>query len=529
MTQQSSPDIIQNNQAILDTIIQPIISKKSKTIYCFDESMLSTRESRDGLKILRYLRQNIGSRHLFCEKSVKDNLEPDEREGLQFLEDLLVDEKSIDDPGASPCMITRNINLAEFLGQRVGENRIFILNKRGQLRSWKEERSENMLRTVEELGNTLVDNKCWLSSSVLRASRITRFVEALEKSQETTRSHVLVLDKSISKACRKNESVSETLNKLTSLCAYQQIQNAMPEAREAELLALAISYADKGSTLLTVWNAAAQAEKVWNLVEATPGGANRLRNVAFCELTWYGKLVPLRNFNKNQLAQELLISTAQGTASSPTYERPREATLLSVANYLGVDRQTLKEELSIFERRIVANDLLALSQKQLNFICQKFAQPKPDETLLRAIGPKLGKSIAKHQMEEIRAIIDHDSPKRELAIIYARRWQKEDILQVLLDESEYLSPYCFNNWFKRSQNTEHNMSLEDLLLSNTYYNLLIQVIDKSLHLSNADDAIAKLQLLQRSAIVAEVRKRAGAILESAAAKGAVISSPGSEA
>ncbi|MBQ5666527.1 MAG: hypothetical protein IIV41_11785, partial [Akkermansia sp.] len=60
MTQQSSPDIIQNNQAILDTIIQPIISKKSKTIYCFDESMLSTRESRDGLKILRYLRQNLG-------------------------------------------------------------------------------------------------------------------------------------------------------------------------------------------------------------------------------------------------------------------------------------------------------------------------------------------------------------------------------------------------------------------------------------------------------------------------------------
>ena len=504
-------DIIERNKHILDEIQQ-----SSKTC-CFDESLPVTHEGRI---ILSYLRHKLGSRRLFMEALVADKISQHEGNSIamRFLESLNVQ------PAAGPMhfLVTRDINLAEYIGHRTSETRVYILNNNGVLRAWKEERSENMARAVNDVGNTLARTCCWVTSSALAASRISRFAEILEQLPESSRAKVHMLDVSAGKACKKHSRAQVAIRKLTSLCSFQGVEAAFPTAHENTLLAMAIIYAPRNESLITVWNSAEQAERVCEIVASYPEGKDRLRNVAFCELSWYGKLVPLKNFTRNNLAREILQGVPDEMVTQVT-ARQRSLTLIELADFLGLSSdQPLIIKLFKQDEDNIANANDILSQEQINFLCSQFSLPEPDEQLQKTCGPQLGKMVAKLSLNEIQEAIGRNPQKRELAIIYARRWEKEDILQALLNEAKLLSPYCFNNWFKRSQNAERSMGLEDLLLNGTYYNLLQQVIEKTPYFAHSEDSVSKLQLLQRSAIVAEVKKRASYILKLIEPKGATI-------
>lgn len=502
-------EIIERNKHILDEI------KQSGKTCCFDESLPVTHEGRI---ILRHLRVQLGSRRLFIEALVEDKIS--QREGssiaMQFLKGLNVH------PAAGPMhyLVTRDINLAEYIGRRTSETRVYILNNNGLLRSWKEERGENMARAINDVGNTLAGTCCWVSSSALASARICRFAEIMEQLPESSRAQLHLLDVSAGKASRKSSRAGEAIRKLTSLCSCQGVEAAFPSAHENTLLALVIIYAPRNASLITIWNSAEQAERVCDIVESYPEGKDRLRNVAFCELSWYGKLVPLKNFTRNNLVREILQAAPDETSTQST-KSPRPD-LFALAVFLNKQIEPLRIKLMDLHENDIANPADTLSQEQINFLCSQFPLPEPDEQMLKTCGPQLGKMVAKLSLNEIQEAIGSNPQKRELAIIYARRWEKTDMLQALLNEAELLSPYCFNNWFKRSQNAERSMVLEDLLLNGTYYNLLQQVIEKTPYFARSEDAVSKLQLLQRSAIVAEVRKRASRILELIGPKGAAI-------
>lgn len=500
------------NQQIVNEILQ---SGKS---CCFDESLLRTQE---GCNILKKLRITLGSKRLFYQKDIEQRLPQKTAKDKRIyreVKELLSSMRLEVGPGNSPFMVTADINLAEYLGNRSGHKRIYILTQNGKLRNWQEVRDEKLGRAINLLGNTLIDKKCWIASSALASARINRFAEVLTKLPEITRSQVIALDISISKAM-KNQRIADSVRHLSSLCTAPKLKEIFPAASEEEMLALAITHSDKKSTLLTIWNDAEQAKKVYDLANTTARAKLRLQNVAFCQLSWAGQLEPLEGFNGNNLARELFDSGEQTPAEPDTGSGVR-LQLRNIAHHFNLQPKNLVTRLLKHDPKHIANQLDVLTLDQIAFICKQNPQPTPDDALQRTLGPKLGKRVAQCSLEEIENDIGDDPMKRELAIIYARRWEKLDILRALLDEADILSPYCFNNWFKRSQNTGHNLKLEDLMLDNSYYQLLHQVIDKSLYLENVEDAIAKLQLLQRSAIITEVRNRARIILDKAAARGA---------
>ena len=136
----------------------------------------------------------------------------------------------------------------------------------------------------------------------------------------------------------------------------------------------------------------------------------------------------------------------------------------------------------------------------------------PDEQTIRTSGTVLGKQISRLSLEELKDCVGNDPARQALAIIYARRWNMPHILEHFLSESVILSPYCFENWFKRSQNAQQHITLEELMLNNTYYDFLRQVITKTPFVDESGDSVKKLHLLQSSATISEVRKRADHIL-----------------
>jgi hypothetical protein len=298
---------------------------------------------------------------------------------------------------------------------------------------------------------------------------------------------------------------------------------ALPAAKEWELIALSLYYAAKDQCLLTVWNDAEEALRVWKMVEGMDKGKERLSHVAFCQFSWYGKLEALKGFSQLSGTETLLPGKPE--QKTPELTRIFPPTVNSIASYLKKETRELQTKLSLEFVDTIFTPTSTLKPEHIQFlVCDAyqddFKAREPGEQAIRSAGAKLGKLISRVSIEEIRKIAGSDATWRELGIIYARRWGKAEILQALLNDSEVLSPYCFNNWFKGSQNKEHNMTLEELMLNSTYYHLLIQVINKSAYLTKATDTIDKLQLLQRSAVISEVRKRARDILKMAAEKGA---------
>lgn len=501
-------EIIERNKQILDEIQQ-----SCKTC-CFDESLPATHEGRI---ILSHLRKKLGSKKLFMEALVADKIS--NSVAHTFIEGLNVK------PATGPMhyLVTRDINLAEYIGRRTSESRVYILNNNGLLRSWKEERAENMTRAINDVGNTLTGTRCWVTSSALSSARISRFAEIMEQLPESSRARLHMLDVSAGKAGKKKSRLGEAIQKLANLCSCQNVEAAFPSAQENTLLAMVIIYAPKNESLITIWNSAEQAERVCEIVESYPEGKDRLRNIAFCELSWYGKLVPLKNFSRNNLAREILQSD-QNETSRQTTVAPQPKDLSAWADYLEISPGDAIIKFMDLDPTDFKNETDILSQEEINFLFSQFPPPEPNEQFLRTVGPKLGKQVAQLPLADIQRSINGERFKLELAIIYARRWEREDVLAALISQADSLSSYCFNNWFKRSQNAEHSMSLDDLLLNGTYYNLLLQLIEKTPFFAHSEDAISKLQLLQRSAIVAEVKKRAAYILELIKSKGATIPS-----
>lgn len=507
-----------------DEIIQKI--KQSGKIFCFDESFLM---SPKGLELAQKLRSSLGSNRFFYLQGIEEKLKEKKKnpaeayqasQALNFLQSITISGVT---PTDSLLMLTQDINLAEYLGKRSGESSVYFLHRNGSFRCWKDERNDNLKDTQEQLADVLADKKCWITSSALASARLTRFTEVVQQLPAPVRANVQILDASAQRAISRNLKVEKTVNKLSSLCCKHLLGAALPAAKEWELIALSLYYGAKDQCLLTVWNDTEEALRVWKMVEGMDKGKERLSHVAFCQFSWYGKLEALKGFSQLSGTETLLPGKPE--QKTPELTRISPPTVNSIASYLKKETRELQTTLSLEFEDIIFTPTSTLKPEHIQFLVRdayqdEFKAREPGEQDIRSAGAKLGKLISRVSIEEIRKIAGSDATRRELGIIYARRWGKAEVLQALLNDSEVLSPYCFNNWFKGSQNKEHNMTLEELMLNSTYYHLLIQVINKSAYLTKATDTIDKLQLLQRSAVISEVRKRAQDILKMAAEKGA---------
>ena len=544
----SNEQEIQQNSAILEEILD------SGSICCFDESILMSLE---GVRIVHFLRRKLGSSKFYHLPGLAQKLEEKETElegrlqkiqespeyklpqtprklvnqitrleanlqAVRIAKGLDLKTKSLPH-GKAFIMLTADINLAEYLGKRSGKSCVFLLCHNKELRRWHEVREPELKKTQDSLGKILIDKSCWLASSALASARLSRFAEAVQELPRTIQERVMIIDSSARKAEEKNPGNADSIKKLISHCGIQALEKCLPSATEDELLSLAIYHAAKDKDLITIWNDKDQAERVRQIVKSRNGG-DQLRRVAFCQFTWFGNLEELNDFSENPLAKTLFgRNDAEEENASPL----QPPTISSLAIALGEKTSDIKKALIRKHRDNIKNTPLsneaALSNEDFRYLCEEVFPEKisgrtPDEQTIRTIGSILGKQISRLSLEEIKNIINDAPARRELSIIYARRWEITHILKNLLNEAHILSPYCFENWFKRSQNAQHNMSLEDLMLNNTYYSFLRQVITKTPIVDPSGDAVKKLQLLKSSAVISEVSKRAGGILELLAGK-----------
>lgn len=545
MNEVNIPQSVLKNLEVLNTICN------SGKELCFDESMLLSREGRE---ILLYMRIHMGSQRFFIHTSVEQNLRKlngtalpprkaeEVKKALLFLDDLLIENKDYAQNPLRPYMLTRDISLAEFLAERSSEERVYILNNEQKVLTWRTERENNNRRTLAGVQRALSTGLCWLTSSALASSRATRFIGLLPSLPETMQSRVHLLDISKNKALDKTPGTLKTTSEISKTrITEHNVAGAFPIADEITLLTAMVTYSDKNVPLYTVWNDIQQAEELRNKLSTLPNGKELLAKVGFCELSWYGNLVPLRNMNDNLIAQKLLAAaTIQTTPTTPANEE-QDLTVLDMAFELGLQPHIIVG--SLFSRGLTANPTTKLSKENVNYLRNKFSQSTPstengsvttptftaeapqvpDAQTIRSFGPMLGQVVREAPLSQIRELIANNRVKRELALIYARRWDRADIVGALLDDSESLSSYCFENWFKRSQNATRNIGQEDLLLNEKYYSLLRRLIGKSPDLSGCNDSMGKLHHLSINAITQTARKRAADIMQLAQAKGARLS------
>lgn len=544
--------IIQDNALLLDEI------RNSEKICCFDETILLSQE---GLKIASFLRKKLTSKKFFhlpgmeqALEELKNNLEkelqtikdseefkqaPPSRKLVKKAAELEKRLKGVKNAlssdtlhttakpkGKDVVMITGDINLAEYLRQRGTKHMVYFLCFNKELRKmelcrWGDVRKTKLRETRNLLSRILADSPCWISSSALASARLARFTEALQELPRTMQEQVKVLDISAGQAKRKSVKSTSRIEKLTSLCGTQNMGMVLPSASENELLALAIYYASKDQNLLTIWNDRNQAEQVRQIVKSYDGG-KQLGRVAFFQFSWFGNLEELSDFPDNELAKALCGSSAEHENIDTQNSNIKAHTIHSFAQAIGekdvVIQVKLIKKAGAQIRNVNLGPQATLRNEDFRFLCQevfpeKIAARYPDEQTIRTAGAVLGKQISRLSLEELNEIIGDNPAQNELAIVYARRWEMPDILEHLLEKAEILSPYCLENWFKRSQNAQQHMTLKDLMLNNAYYNFLREVVVKTPYVDSASDAITKLRLLQASAEIPEVRKRAGCILD----------------
>ena len=546
--------IIQDSYIILEEI------QNSKKICCFDESILISDE---GVSIASYLRGELGSNKFFHLPRMEQRLEelknnltnelktieaseefkqaPPSRRLVKKVTILETKLKAVEEaqslgllgtttkPKGKPVvMITGDINLAEYLGMRNSKHNVYLLcfnkeHRKMELCRWSDVRNTEIQKTRNYLSRILAESPCWISSSALASARLSRFTEALQELPRTLQEQVKILDYSACQAAKKSPETAGRLNKLVSFCKTQELGKALPTATENELLALAICYAAKDENIITIWNDKRQAEQVRQIVRSREG-EKQLGRVAFFQFNWFGNLEELSDFPDNELAKAL--GGSLGSEENTDTQNPASLpypTIQKLANALGTDIYAIKEilidKLNALSRNVSLRFDATLSNEDFRSLCQekefqqKIVERFPDEQTIRTTGALLGKQISRLSLEGIKEIIGDSPARNELAIIYARRWEMSYILENLLKATDILSPYCLENWFKRSQNAQQHMTLKDLMLNNTYYNFLREVVVKTPYVDSASDAITKLRLLQASAEIPEIRKRAGCILD----------------
>ena len=542
--------IIQENRTILDEIINSsktcfydhtlLLSPEGLSIASFLRRMLGSRireeQKTGGLYHLPGLKEKLNQRKQMLEgelQKLKDSPEYKQQPSpeklvrkvtrlesdLQRVERALESELSTNplpenlaQKRNSLILLTADINLAEHIGKRSGENCIYFFWKNKMLRNWRDLRAEKIEVTRNSLEELLPDTPCWITSSTLASARLSRFTDALLKLPESMHRAVKLLDISAGEAEKKSRGAADTIQKLSSCCGIQPLGEALVTNREDELLALIISHTKKGQTLVTVWNDKNQAERVRQLV-VKAGAEAHLRRVAFCQFNWFGKLERLSEFPDNPMACTLC-GTSADTEEPREYSNPAFDVFEKA---LGISRVERITALNGWEKQKGKSPHAELSNETFRYLCEekfpdKMVKFTPDEQTIRTSGTVLGKQISRLSLEELKDCVGNDPARQALAIIYARRWNMPHILEHFLSESVILSPYCFENWFKRSQNAQQHITLEELMLNNTYYDFLRQVITKTPFVDESGDSVKKLRLLQSSATISEVRKRADHIL-----------------
>lgn len=467
------PPAIVKNFKILSNLVE------SGKNLCFDESILLCKEGR---QILLYLRFQVGNERFYINRSVIESLKnsvekqknPEAAEAQLFITDLMGGSYNPHRIVQRPVMLTRNIGLAEYLSEKWDSSCVYILNNEMHLIPWKEEETANRERAIRALNTALRRGNCWFTSSALASARLTKFAKLLSNLPSELCKRVHFADISARRSCMKNAKSNQALELLKDNQATEHnLSTALATASEFDLMVEVLRYSAPQENMYTVWNDAEEAEALIMKVRGLPHGREILAHTYFLELGWHGHFMQLRGL-RSQTPD--LIKTVLNEAVAP--------------------------------------------ELKFNTDTDNTAPTEPDKQTVRSIGPQLGTHVRNMDIDELRSIIGNDAVKRELAIVFARRWDRPDILKDLLADATVLSPYCFANWFKRSQNATQNMSTEDLLNNNDYYYMLQQVIEKSPHLGNSQETMNKLNFVMFNADSAEARRRAEQILRAAIAKGA---------
>ena len=142
-------------------------------------------------------------------------------------------------------------------------------------------------------------------------------------------------------------------------------------------------------------------------------------------------------------------------------------------------------------------------------IPEKDATP---EEVVKSDGPLLAQLVKYGQDEAVLAAAAKSPVHRAMAALYACRWAKPELLNRVLQDAADLPTYCFDHWFKKSNNSPRCVKSEQLLEEDVYYESLRCVVRNTCGLHGASPSVAVLYGLTKSdgTLVAQ---RAKALLE----------------
>lgn len=155
----------------------------------------------------------------------------------------------------------------------------------------------------------------------------------------------------------------------------------------------------------------------------------------------------------------------------------------------------------------------------------------PDiEEEVSSVGSHLAQLVKAENLQAVLAAVGENQQRLSLAILYALRWGRTSMLQELVPYARELSPYCFDNWFKKSPKNTNSLSCEQLLSDDFYYEQLRSVVRLSRHFSQPSPSVSVLVRLASQG-AGEVSLRARAVLEMLRSRGVLVdeSQPVSEA
>ena len=117
--------------------------------------------------------------------------------------------------------------------------------------------------------------------------------------------------------------------------------------------------------------------------------------------------------------------------------------------------------------------------------------------MVKADGPLLAQLVKYGQEEAVLAAAAKSPVHRAMAALYACRWAKPELLGRVLQDAADLPPYCFDHWFKKSNNSPRCVKTEQLLEEDVYYEALRCVVRNTCGLHGASPSVAVLYGLSK--------------------------------
>lgn len=367
--------------------------------------------------------------------------------------------------------LTSDTALAEVLGLYV-EKITFFDRRKLTVTDWQECRAEKIQEAKSTLAQQLGQSDVVLTSSALRSPFLNQFLQnvqaaALEKTQ-LPRLHGL------SRSVCPGHLSWETLALLANDEVVHSIASDASYVTESALLDALYFARSSGRNIIMLvsgWH-----DVVHRYDARTRAHEFNADSVIFCEIAPMGDLAPLLNdwrLRKFSEGPGLPFPKAPAPVEEPMPSQPELQTAIP-------DVQTLPE-MSI-------------------------------EDTARQEGPLLAQLVKTGQDASVMEVAARSRAHGALAVLYACRWGKPELLGRLLQDVEELPGYCFDHWFKKSPNNGSIVPREQLLMNDAYYAYLRCVVRLTKELHADSPSVAVLQSYQRG-MGDCLPKRAKAILE----------------